>query len=62
MAHDLLAFFILSIGYRSRGNYNPIKAVGSESMYSRGGHLVPPNPYNKKGLEYTIGLKCMSIA
>ena len=44
MAHDLLAFFILSIGYRSGGNFNHIKAGGSESMYSLGGEafVAPP--------------------
>ena len=56
MAHDLLAFFILSIGYRSGGNYNHIKAGGSESMYSWGGAFGAPHPSNKKGLEYSIVL------
>ena len=49
MAHDLLAFFILSIG--SGGNYNHIKAGGSESMYSWGGVAFGAPPPLEKGLK-----------
>ena len=41
--------------------FNPIKAGGSESMYSLGGSQAPP-PSRKRPQKICLGLKCMFIA
>jgi len=36
---------------KSQSILNPVKAGGSESMYSRGGRLAPPPPPQKNAVE-----------